>query len=79
MSAYKIICTQLCLMCDNSMLFTLHAENSTTEEVVELHTCSSTILQCGSLLPALGLRPALEWTWDGTSLNGSSDVCIEVM
>ena len=47
------------------------------EEEVEVERCSSVLLQCGSLLPVLGLRPELEWNWDGVTLNGSSSVSID--
>jgi hypothetical protein len=47
--------------------------NSTEEEVVEIQSCSSVLLQCGSLLSTHGLRPELEWVWDGITLNTSSN------
>ena len=51
-------------------------ENNTAVEVVEVHTCSSAILQCGTLLSSTpGLIPVLEWDWNGTELsNGLSNV-----
>ena len=44
------------------------------EKVVEIKNCSSVVLDCGSLLPGHGLRPKLEWIWDGILLNTSSNV-----
>ena len=53
------------------------AENSTDEEIfLEVHMCSSTVLQCGSLLPVKGLRPTLEWIWNETTLSEQPNVCI---
>ena len=48
--------------------------NSTVEEAVEIQSCSSVLLRCGSLLSTHGLRPVLEWVWDGITLNPSSNV-----
>ena len=54
-----------------SILF-IPTENSTVEVVtVEVERCSSTLLKCGSLLPGPGLKPVLEWTCNGVSLNGT--------
>ncbi|CAI8017226.1 L-gulonolactone oxidase, partial [Geodia barretti] len=47
--------------------------NSTVEEAVEIQSCSSVLLRCGSLLSTHGLRPVLEWVWDGITLNISSN------
>ena len=59
------------MCCFHSMII-LCTENSIYEGVVEAEPCSSTLLNCGSLLTGYGLRPVLEWNWNGISLNKHS-------